>query len=198
MMRVMVLLFVLIFQEILRQTAQDSTTNRAQKTVPGLLAEHVASNAATDSAQKATLAFAHGRCVRVVVGRIRVAGLWFGLMMMLLLLLLMRCGVAVGGLLVVLARLHALLVGLVLRVGVAVAVLGSRRTACPSSQHLEPKTKGTSMSLLVPYVSLRVARIVGAVLMALNTHLESTMLRRAEAVRPGWWRKSLILIATAL
>jgi hypothetical protein len=195
-MRVMVLLLVLIFQEILRQTAQDSTTNRAQKTVPGLLAEHVASNAATDSAQKATLAFAHGRCVRVVVGRIRVAGLWFGLM--LLLLLLMRCGVAVGGLLVVLARLHALLVGLVLRVGVTVAVLGSRRTACRSSQHLEPKTKGTSMSLLVSYVSLRVARIVGAVLMALNTHLESTMLRRAEAVRPGWWRKSLILIATAL
>lgn len=178
MMRVMVLLLVLIFQEILRQTAQDSTTNRAQKTVPGLLAEHVASNAATDSAQKATLAFAHGRCVRVVVGRIRVAGLWFGLML-LLLLLLMRCGVAVGGLLVVLARLHALLVGLVLRVGVTVAVLGSRRT-------------------VVSYVSLRVARIVGAVLMALNTHLESTMLRRAEAVRPGWWRKSLILIATAL
>ena len=75
MMRVMVFLgFVL--EKVLGQTAQYATANRAQQTVPLLLAEQVASNATADGTQKATLAFAHGRCGGVVVGRIRVAGLW--------------------------------------------------------------------------------------------------------------------------
>lgn len=140
-----------------------------------LFAKKVTSDAAADSAQKAPLAFAHGRCFGVIVGRVGVAGLWCELM----LLLLLGCVVVVGWLLLVLAGCHALLVGLVLRVGVIVAVLWSGGT-------------------VVAGVSLRIARFIGAVLMALDAHLESPMLRRAEAVRPSGRGKSLILVAAAL
>jgi hypothetical protein len=194
-MRVMVFLLVLIFQKVLGQTAQYSTTDRAQETVARLLAEHVTSDAAADSAQKAPLAFAHGRCGGVIVGCIRVAGLW----RRLVLLLLLGCVGVVRRLLLVLARCHARLVRLVLGVRIVVAVLRCRCTAFQSlSAYLQAQTFETSKSLLVSGVSLRVARIVGPVLMALNTHLESAMLRRAEAVRPGRRGKSLVLVAAVL
>jgi hypothetical protein len=189
----MVFLLLTILQKILGQTAQNPTANSAQETMPSLLAKHMTCNTATDRAQKAPLAFAHGRCVGVIVRRIRVAGLWCEL---LLLLLLRHVGV-VRWLLLVLAGLHALLVGLVLRIGIVVAMLRSWCTTAETVSILAAKDRNKA-SLLVSCISLRVARIVCAVLMALNTHLESTMLRRAEAVRPGWWGKSLILVAAVL
>jgi hypothetical protein len=81
MMRVMVFLGF-VFEKVLCQAAQYATANRAQEAVPLLLPEQVASNATADGTQKATLAFAHGWCVGVVVGRIRVAGLWRKLMLL--------------------------------------------------------------------------------------------------------------------
>jgi hypothetical protein len=122
-MRVMVFLLLTILQKILGQTAQNPTANGAQETMPSLLAKHVTCNTATDRAQKAPLAFAHGRCVGVIVRRIRVAGLWCELM------LLLSCVRVIWWLLLLLARLHALLIGLVLGIGIVVAVLRSRRTA---------------------------------------------------------------------
>jgi hypothetical protein len=191
MMRVMVFLLIFIFQEVLRQTAQYTTTNRTQEPMSRILAKQVTSNTAANSAQKAPLAFAHGRCCGVIVGRVGVAGLWGEL------ILLLRCVGVVGRLLLVLTGCHALLVGLVLGVGVVVAVLWSWGTAFEAVSIPEAKSI-KKQSSLVSGVSLRVARIVGAVLMALNTHLESPMLRRAEAVRPGRRGKPLVLVAAPL
>ena len=120
----MMMVFLLaVLQKILRQIAQDPTTDGAQKPMPCLLAEHVTRNTATNRAQKASLAFSHGRCVGVIVGRIRVGGLWCELM------LLLSCVRVIWWLWLLLARLHALLIGLVLGIGIVVTVLRSRRTA---------------------------------------------------------------------
>src|ERR1700722_5490735 len=87
--------------------------------MPCLLAEHVSCDATADGAQQASFAFSHWRRVGGVVGRIRVAGLWWELVFLL------RCVGVVGRLLlVVLAGYHALLVRLVLSEGV-VACLSS-------------------------------------------------------------------------
>ena len=52
--------------------------------------------------------------------------------------------------------------------------------------------------LLVSGVSLWVAPVVVAILVTLDAHLEPSVLRRAEAVRPGWRGKSLILVPAVL
>lgn len=165
--------------------------------MPCLLAEHVSCDATADGAQQASFAFSHWRRIGVVVRRIRVAGLWweFGF--------LLRCVGVVGRLLllVVLAGCHALLICLVLSEGVVAWLsswLSSWRVTVNAVSECIKLNRETTKILLVSCISLRVACIVCAVLLALNTHLEATVLRGTEAVRSGGWGKSLVLVAAVL
>ena len=113
--------------------------------MPCLLAEHVSCDATADGAQQAAFAFSHWRRVGVVVGGIRVAGLWRELL---------RCIGVVGGLLllllVVLARWHALLIRLVLSVGVVASLtswLSSWRATAKRCQCIHQSRPGNSRNL---------------------------------------------------
>jgi hypothetical protein len=164
--------------------------------MPCLLAEHVSCDTTADGAQQASFAFSHWRRVGVVVGRIRVAGLWWELVFLL------RCVGVVGGLLlVVLAGCHALLIRLILSKGVVAWLSSWLSSWCATvnavSIFINPDRETTQI-LLVPCISLRVACIICAILLALNTHLEATMLRGTEAVRSCGWGKSLVLVAAVL
>lgn len=113
--------------------------------MPCLLAEHVSCDATADGAQQAAFAFSHWRRVGVVVGRIRVAGLWREL------LFLLRCVGVVGGLLlVVLARCQALLIRLVLSVGVVACLtswLSSWRATVKRRQYIHQTRPGNNRNL---------------------------------------------------
>lgn len=165
--------------------------------MPCLLAEHVSCDATADGAQQASFAFSHWRRIGVVVGRIGVAGLWWELVFLL------RCVGVVGRLLllVVLAGCHALLICLVLSEGVVARwsswLSAWRATVNAVSVFIKLDREKTKISL-VSCISLRVACIVCAVLLALNTHLEATVLRGTKAVRSGGWGKSLVLVAAVL
>jgi hypothetical protein len=100
--------------------------------MPCLLAEHVSRDATADGAQQAAFAFSHWRRVGVVVGRIRVAGLWRELVF-----LLRSIGVVGGLLLVVLARCHALLIRLVLSVGVVASLTSWLSSWCATAKHCQ-------------------------------------------------------------
>ena len=113
--------------------------------MPCLLAEYMSCDAAADGAQQAAFAFSHWRRVGVVVGRIRVAGLWRELVFLL------RCIGIVGGLLlVVLARCQALLIRLVLSVGVVACLtswLSSWRATVERCQHIHQSRLGNNPNL---------------------------------------------------
>ena len=116
---------------------------------------------------------------------------------------LLRCVGVVGRLLllVVLAGCHALLICLVLSEGVVARLsswLGSWRVTVNAVSECIKLDRETTKILLVSCISLWVACIVCAVLLALNTHLEATVLRGTEAVRSGGWGKSLVLVAAVL
>jgi len=108
---------------------------------------------------------------------------------------LLRCVGVVGRLL--LAGCHALLICLVLSEGVVTWLSSWRATVNAVSVFIKLDWE-TPKVLLVSCISLRVACIVCAVLLALNTHLEATVLRGTEAVRSGRWGKSLVLVAAIL
>jgi hypothetical protein len=117
---------------------------------------------------------------------------------------LLRCVRVVGRLLllvVVLAGCHALLICLVLSEGVVAcwsSWLSSWHVTVNAVSIFVKLDRETTKILLVSCISLRVACIVCAVLLALNTHLEATVLRGTEAVRSGGWGKSLVLVAAVL
>jgi len=96
-----------------------------------------------------------------------------------------------------LAGCHALLICLVLSEGV-VACLSSWRATVNAVSVFTKLDRETTKILLVSCISLWVAGIICAVLLALNTHLEATVLRGTEAVRSGGWGKSLVLVAAVL
>jgi len=63
----------LLLHEILRQTAQNTSTDCAQEPMVRLLAQEVPRHTATDGAQQTTVALRHRRRIRIVVRGIRVA-----------------------------------------------------------------------------------------------------------------------------
>ena len=162
--------------------------------MPFLLAEHVSCDATGDGAKQASFAFSHRWRIGVVIGRIRVAGLWWELVFLL------RC-VGVVGRLLLLAGCHALLICLVLSEGVVAWLsswLSSWRATVNAVSVFIKLDRETTKILLVSCISRRVACIVCTVLLALNTRLEATVLRGTEAVRSGGWGISLVLVAAVL
>ena len=74
-MVVVVVFLGLVLDKVFGQAAQDAAANGAEEAMALLLAELVARKGATCSAEEAALTLGHRGCIRVVVGRVGVAGL---------------------------------------------------------------------------------------------------------------------------
>jgi len=102
------MLLLLVLEEVFRDAAEQSTSDRAQEAMSALFAQVVAAEATSDGAKETTITLGHGRSVGVVVRSILIGRL--------------ACEFVVGrNALLLLALL--LLVGLVLSVGVISSVL---------------------------------------------------------------------------
>lgn len=134
------------------------------------LAEHMATESATNCTQQSSIGFRHGRSVRIVVGGVRIGRLWLKLV---LARVRMRAGLLCA------ASLGQLcLVGLVLSIGVvATAII---------------LLVGLWLSV-VAWMTLWVARIVCAKLSTSLAVLKATMLGRPKGVLAMRRAKALIL-----
>lgn len=159
-----VVILPLILDEVLCHAAQDCATDGSQEAVVGLLAEHVSTKATADGAEETTIGLRHSRRIGVVVGGVRVTGL-FGE------LVLTDIRILVAGL-ASLAQL--LLVGLVLGVGIVAAT-------------------GLLLLAVVAWRALRVRGVVGAVLLAYSAVLEAAVLRGPERILPTGRGEALVL-----
>jgi len=167
--RVIVVLFPLVLQKVLGDRPEEGAADGAQEAVTGLLAQHVAAEAAGGGAQEAAVGLGHGRGAGVVVGRVRVARLRRELVLLADVVLL--TGVFPG-----LLAAQLLLVGLVLGIGVVAAVL----------------LRLSATAAVVALVALRVAGVVGAKLATGLAVLETAVLRRTERVLAA--RRAEVLI----
>jgi len=68
-------MLLLVLHEVLSDTAENSTSDGAQKAVPSLLAQKVAAEAAANGAEKATVSLVHRRSIGIVVWRVGIGGL---------------------------------------------------------------------------------------------------------------------------
>jgi len=163
----LVVLLLLVLQEILRNAAEDGTSDRAQETMAGLFSQVVATKATTKSTEETAITLSHGRSVGVVVGCIwvrRLTGEFVVLSISRESLALALC-----------THVLLLLVGLILGVGVIAAVLLRALLA------------------IVACVALWVASVVGTELVLLLAVLEATLLRRTERILSARRRETLIL-----
>jgi len=107
------MLLLLVLREILSNAAQDSSSDGSQETMTGFFAQEVATEAATDGAEKTTITLSHRRSICVVVGGVGIRGLASKFVVR-------RYALA---LLALTALTELLLVSLILRVGVVAAIL---------------------------------------------------------------------------
>ena len=162
-------MLLLVLGEIFSDRAQDSTADSSEETMTCLLAQEVASEATADGTQKTSIGFVHGRSVGVVVWSIGVAGLRRELVLTDVWLLAALAS-------------HLLLVCLVLSVGLVAAV--ALALALALALRLS----------VVAGMALRIGGVVGTVLAAGLTVLETTLLRGAEGVLATRGTKVLVLL----
>jgi len=156
---------LLVLQEIFSNATEQSTSNRSQEAMASLFAQEVATEGTASSTKETTITLGHWRSVWVIVRSVGFGGLTRGLRQRLRLTLL--------------ALTHLVLVGLVLRIRVAAAVLLTLLL--------------TLLLTVVSWLALRVASVVGAELVGVLTVLETALLRRTEGILTTWWGEALIL-----
>jgi len=185
-----VTVLLLLFHEILSETAHDGTTNTAQEAMILLATEMFTCEASANGTEQTSILLRHWRGIWIVMRRIRIAGLSSSLRSTCLRWCAGHLGLIrlVGGIRILLLTTILLLGTVLLAILSLLAVL----------LLLLPILSLLGITAIVSSVALWVTRIICTVLHVLLAVLESTLAWRTVRVLSPWWAEFLCAVAALL